>query len=416
MQSRACIIAVGSEMLTPFRVDTNSLFITDRLNTIGFDVRMKTVVGDDVGELAGMVRASLAWADLIVLTGGLGPTADDITRDAVAQVLDLPFDEDQETVARIRERFTRRGMVMQEINRRQAMVPRGAALLDNPNGTAPGLWLEHGKTALVLLPGPPREMKPMFEAIVRDRLTARSGGAGLFRRVLKITGQPESVVDAKAQPIYGRWQTQDVPISTTILAVLGQIELHLTAGAPDREAADRVLDPAVRELQAALGGDVYSVDGASLEEVVGARLRERRLKVAVAESCTGGLLTSRLTDVPGSSAYVERSEVCYSNQAKIDSLGVPAALIAAHGAVSEPVARAMAEGIRAKASADIGMGVTGIAGPDGGTPEKPVGTVAIAVLAGADSRVRTFQFVGLREMVKFQSAQAALNMLRLMLS
>jgi len=416
MQRRACIIAVGSEMLTPFRVDTNSLFITDRLNTIGFDVRMKTVVGDDVGELAGLVRASLDWADLIVLTGGLGPTADDITRDAVAQVLDLPFDEDQETVARIRERFTRRGMVMQEINRRQAMVPRGAALLDNPNGTAPGLWLEHGRTALVLLPGPPREMKPMFEAIVRDRLTARSGGAGLFRRVLKITGQPESVVDAKAQPIYGRWQTQDVPISTTILAVLGQIELHLTAGAPDREAADRVLDPAVRELQDALGGDVYSVDGASLEEVVGARLRERRLKVAVAESCTGGLLTSRLTDVPGSSAYVERSEVCYSNQAKIDSLGVPAALIAAHGAVSEPVARAMAEGIRAKASADIGMGVTGIAGPDGGTPEKPVGTVAIAVLVGADARVRTFQFVGAREMVKFQSAQAALNMLRLMLS
>ena len=416
MQRRACIIAVGSEMLTPFRVDTNSLFITDRLNTIGFDVRMKTVVGDDVGELAGLVRASLDWADLIVLTGGLGPTADDITRDAVAQVLDLPFDEDEETVARIRERFTRRGMVMQEINRRQAMVPRGAALLDNPNGTAPGLWLEHGRTALVLLPGPPREMKPMFEAIVRDRLTARSGGAGLFRRVLKITGQPESVVDAKAQPIYGRWQTQEVPISTTILAVLGQIELHLTAGAPDREAADRVLDPAVRELQAALGGDVYSVDGASLEEVVGARLRERRLKVAVAESCTGGLLTSRLTDVPGSSAYVERSEVCYSNQAKIDSLGVPAALIAAHGAVSEPVARAMAEGIRAKASADVGMGVTGIAGPDGGTPEKPVGTVAIAVLVGADARVRTFQFVGAREMVKFQSAQAALNMLRLMLS
>ena len=416
MQRRACIIAVGSEMLTPFRVDTNSLFITDRLNTIGFDVRMKTVVGDDVGELAGLVRASLDWADLIVLTGGLGPTADDITRDAVAQVLDLPFDEDEETVARIRERFTRRGMVMQEINRRQAMVPRGAALLDNPNGTAPGLWLEHGRTALVLLPGPPREMKPMFEAIVRDRLTARSGGAGLFRRVLKITGQPESVVDAKAQPIYGRWQTQEVPISTTILAVLGQIELHLTAGAPDREAADRVLDPAVRELQDALGGDVYSVDGASLEEVVGARLRERRLKVAVAESCTGGLLTSRLTDVPGSSAYVERSEVCYSNQAKIDSLGVPAALIAAHGAVSEPVARAMAEGIRAKASADVGMGVTGIAGPDGGTPEKPVGTVAIAVLVGADARVRTFQFVGAREMVKFQSAQAALNMLRLMLS
>jgi nicotinamide-nucleotide amidase len=416
MERRACIIAVGSEMLTPFRVDTNSLFITERLNTIGFDVRIKTVVGDDVGELAGLVRASLAWTDLIVLTGGLGPTADDITRDAVAQVLELPFDEDAETVARIRERFARRGMVMQEINRRQAMVPRGATLLDNPNGTAPGLWLEHGKTALVLLPGPPREMKPMFEAIVRDRLAPRSGGAGLFRRVLKITGQPESAVDAKTQPIYGRWQTQEVPISTTILAVLGQIELHLTASAPNREAADRVLDPAVRELQAVLAGDVYSVDGASLEEVVGARLRDRRMKVAVAESCTGGLLTSRLTDVPGSSDYVECSEICYSNRAKIDSLGVPAALIEEHGAVSEPVARAMAEGIRVKASTDVGVGVTGIAGPGGGTPEKPVGTVAIAVLVGADARVRTFQFVGQREMVKFQSAQAALNILRLMLS
>ena len=412
---RACIIAVGSELLTPFRVDTNSLFITERLNTVGFDVRLKTVVGDNVEELSALLRQALTWADLVVLTGGLGPTADDITRDAVASVLGLPFDEDEATLARIRERFTRRGMVMQEINRRQAMVPRGATLLENPNGTAPGLWIEHEKTAIVLLPGPPREMKPMFEAVLRDRIAHLSGGAGLFRRVLKITGRPESEVDARAEPIYGPWTKEEVPISTTILAVLGQIELHLTASAANAEAADRVLGPAVRELQHALGDDVYSVDGSALEEVVGAALRDRGLKVAVAESCTGGLLTSRLTDVPGSSAYVERSEVCYSNQAKIDSLGVPAALIDQHGAVSEPVARAMAEGIRAKAGTAVGIGVTGIAGPGGGTPDKPVGTVAIAVLAGADARVRTFQFVGAREMVKFQSAQAALNMLRLML-
>jgi nicotinamide-nucleotide amidase len=412
---RACIIAVGSELLTPFRVDTNSLFITERLNTVGFDVRLKTVVGDNVEELSALLRQALTWADLVVLTGGLGPTADDITRDAVASVLGLPFDEDEATLARIRERFTRRGMVMQEINRRQAMVPRGATLLENPNGTAPGLWIVHEKTAIVLLPGPPREMKPMFEAVLRDRLANLSGGTGLFRRVLKITGRPESEVDARAEPIYGPWTKQPVPISTTILAVLGQIELHLTASASSAEAADRVLGPAVLELQRTLGDDVYSVDGSALEEVVGAALRDRGLKVAVAESCTGGLLTSRLTDVPGSSAYVERSEVCYSNQAKIDSLGVPAALIDQHGAVSEPVARAMAEGIRAKAGTAVGIGVTGIAGPGGGTPDKPVGTVAIAVLAGADARVRTFQFVGAREMVKFQSAQAALNMLRLML-
>jgi len=412
---RACIIAVGSELLTPFRVDTNSLFITERLNTVGFDVRLKTVVGDNVEELSALLRQALTWADLVVLTGGLGPTADDITRDAVASVLGLPFDEDEATLARIRERFTRRGMVMQEINRRQAMVPRGATLLENPNGTAPGLWIVHEKTAIVLLPGPPREMKPMFEAVLRDRLANLSGGTGLFRRVLKITGRPESEVDARAEPIYGPWTTQPVPISTTILAVLGQIELHLTASASSAEAADRVLGPAVLELQRTLGDDVYSVDGSALEEVVGMALRDQGLKVAVAESCTGGLLTSRLTDVPGSSAYVERSEVCYSNQAKIDSLGVPAALIDQHGAVSEPVAQAMAEGIRAKAGTAVGIGVTGIAGPGGGTPDKPVGTVAIAVLAGADARVRTFQFVGAREMVKFQSAQAALNMLRLML-
>jgi len=412
---RACIIAVGSELLTPFRVDTNSLFITERLNTVGFDVRLKTVVGDNVEELSALLGQALTWADLVVLTGGLGPTADDITRDAVASVLGLPFDEDEATLARIRERFTRRGMVMQEINRRQAMVPRGATLLENPNGTAPGLWIVHEKTAIVLLPGPPREMKPMFEAVLLDRIAQLSGGAGLFRRVLKITGRPESEVDARAEPIYGPWTKQPVPISTTILAVLGQIELHLTASASSAEAADRVLGPAVLELQRTLGDDVYSVDGSALEEVVGAALLRRGLKVAVAESCTGGLLTSRLTDVPGSSAYVERSEVCYSNQAKIDSLGVPAALIDQHGAVSEPVAQAMAEGIRAKAGTAVGIGVTGIAGPGGGTPDKPVGTVAIAVLAGADARVRTFQFVGAREMVKFQSAQAALNMLRLML-
>jgi nicotinamide-nucleotide amidase len=411
---KAFIIAVGSELLTPFRVDTNSLFVTEHLNTIGYDVRMKAVVGDDVGELASLLKAALTWADLVVITGGLGPTADDITRDGVAQVLQLPLDENESVVTRIRERFARRGMTMPEINRRQGMVPRGATLLENPNGTAPGLWIEHGSTAIVLLPGPPREMKPMFESVIRDRLVSRTGGTGLFRRVLKITGRSESEVDTIAQPIYDRWLSEAVPITTTILAVMGQIELHLTASAASRAAADRALDPAVEQLQAALAEAVYSTDGSSLEAVVGARLRERRLTIAVAESCTGGLLSSRLTDVPGSSDYFERGEVCYSNRTKIESLGVPAALIAEHGAVSEPVARAMAEGIRTKASTDVGIGVTGIAGPGGGTPEKPVGTVAIAVLAGADSHVRTFQFIGPREMVKFQSAQAALNMLRLL--
>src|SRR5438093_6632495 len=266
---RACIIAVGSEMLTPFRADTNSLVVTERLNSIGFDVRFKAIVGDDVDELADVLKGALAWANLVVMTGGLGPTQDDITRDAVARVLQLPLDVNETVVDHIRERFTRRGLTMPEINRRQAMVPRGAALVTNPNGTAPGLWLEHGSTAVILLPGPPREMTPMMEAIIAERLEPRSRGVRLFRRVLKMTGRTESDVDQAAQPIYSRWTSQRVPISTTILAVLGQIELHLSACADTRAAADGALDAAVAELAAEFGDAVYSVDGRPLEAIVG---------------------------------------------------------------------------------------------------------------------------------------------------
>ena len=413
---RACIIAVGSELLTPFRVDTNSLVITERLNAVGYDVRLKALVGDDVEEIAQVFSGALNWADLIVFTGGLGPTEDDLTRDAVARVLTLPMDENEAVVERIRARFARRGMTMPEINRRQAMVPRGATLLDNPNGTAPGLWLEHGRSSVLLLPGPPREMTPMLDLVIGEQLAPRSRGAGLFRRVLKITGRAESDVDQHAQPIYARWTSQAIPISTTILAVLGQIELHLTARATDRAAAEAALEAAVGELRAALGDAVYSVDGRPLEAIVGDLLRSKTLTIAVAESCTGGLLASRLTDVPGSSDYVDRGAVCYSNRSKTDWLGVPAALIAEHGAVSEAVAEAMAARIRSLAGANVGVGLTGIAGPGGGTPQKPVGTVAIAVKTDDDARVRTFQFMGGRDMVKFQASQAALNMVRLLLA
>jgi nicotinamide-nucleotide amidase len=258
-------------------------------------------------------------------------------------------------------------------------------------------------------------MTPMFEAVVRERLAPRTGGRGVFRRVLKITGRTESDVDSHVQPIYERWTHAAVPISTTILAVLGQVELHLTAQAENAGAANAALDAAVTALEKALDGAVYSVDGHGLEVVVGELLRARGLTIALAESCTGGLLASRLTDVPGSSDYVDRGVVCYSNRSKVELLGIAQSLIEAHGAVSEPVARAMAEGVRANAGARVGVGITGIAGPGGGTPEKPVGTVVVAVIVDDDVRVKTFQFAGDRERVKFQASQAAMNLLRRMM-
>jgi len=412
---KACIIAVGSEMLTPFKTDTNSLNITERLNSFGYDVRLKAIVGDDVAELAGLLATVLAWADLVMITGGLGPTEDDITRDAVAKVVGLEMAVDEQIVERLRERFAKRGIKMTDNNRRQAMVPRGARVLENPNGSAPGLWITHGQTDLILLPAPPREMAPMLDAFVREHLAPRAGARCLVRRTLKITGRPESEVDSMAQPVYTPWLKLPVPISTTILASLGQIELHLTASARTAGEAADALDRAVLQLRDALGPSVYSVDGSALEAVVGELLFERGLTIAVAESCSGGLLASRLTDVPGSSRYFQRGVVCYSNQAKTELLDVPDALLREHGAVSEPVARAMAEGIAARAKTNVGVGITGIAGPGGGTPEKPVGTVVIAVTVNGDTTVRTLKLFGGREMIKFQSAQAAMNMLRLTL-
>jgi len=415
MTRTACILAVGSEMLTPFKVDTNSLLVTERLNAIGYDVRLKLVAGDDIDELSRAFGFALANVDLIVCTGGLGPTEDDLTRDAVARVLERPMTLDEGVLERIRARFARRNIAMPAINTRQAMVPQGAIVLENANGTAPGLVLDHDGKTIVLLPGPPREMTPMLERLVRERLGPGADGAGLFRRVLKITGRTESDVDATAEPVYSRWRDQEVPISTTILAVMGQIELHLTASASDPARAAGTLDVAVQQLEAVLGSSIFSTDGRPLEAVVGDLLRRRRWTISAAESCTGGLMMSRLTDIAGSSEYVAGGIVSYSNASKVEWLGVPASLIAEHGAVSEPVARAMVEGVRRLTKSDVAVAITGIAGPGGGTAEKPVGTVAIAVITAGDERVRTFQFIGARDQVKYQSTQAAMNMLRLML-
>lgn len=407
------ILAVGSELLSLHRLDTNSLFLTGRLAELGITVRAKAIVGDHRGDLSTMLAAALARAPLVITTGGLGPTDDDLTRDVVAELLGRPQHEDPVILAAIAARFTRRGMAMPAINRRQARVPEGAAVLDNPNGSAPGLLFQlAGDRLLVLLPGPPREMRPMFEDQVAPRLARLATGRRVRRRVLKVTGRSESQVEEIAFPIYSTLGVEGAEVETTILASPGQIELHVAATGEDVSALDAVLDGGVSRLSSALSPYVFSVDGRTLEEVVGDHLRSKGWRIAAAESCTGGLLLGRLTDVPGSSAWVTGGIVAYDNTVKIQQLGVPAELLNAHGAVSEPVALAMASGARHRLPSDIAVAITGIAGPGGGSEEKPVGTVVIAVSTASETRARTFLFPGDREMVRRFSTSAALDMVR----
>jgi nicotinamide-nucleotide amidase len=405
------IIAVGSELVTPYRLDTNSLWLTGRLNELGIDVRAKAIARDDRDDLAALFGQALSRADLVVMTGGLGPTDDDLTREVVAAALGLALEEDATILQSVRERFARRRIPMPDNNRRQALVPAGATPLENKNGSAPGLWIESSGKVIVLLPGPPREVHPMFDVDVAPRLAARTGGRRLRRRVLKITGRSESEVDMLAAPVYGPWRSAAIPIETTILATPGQIELHLSATHSDVALLDRALESGVETLHAAVGSAVFSVDGRALEAVVGDLLKARGLTIAAAESCTGGLLLGRLTEIPGSSAWVIGGVVAYANEVKVRDLGVPPALIEEHGAVSEPVAIAMANGVRERLGADLAVAITGIAGPSGGTDAKPVGMVVIAA-TGLGERVRTFNFTGDRRMVRALSTAAALDMVR----
>jgi len=411
------ILAVGTELLTPFRTDTNSRFLTARLNELGIAVARRTIVGDDCDAVEAAIREALARADVVMTTGGLGPTDDDVTREAIVAAAGVTSEEDASVLASIAERFSRRGLAMPENNRRQAQIPLGAIVLPNPHGTAPGLWMPIGDQAVIALPGPPRELHPMFEDAVLPRLRERAGALVLRRRVVRTAGRGESHVDAIAQPIYRPWVQADPAIATTILAAPGQVELHLTAQGEDPAVLDQALEAGVSALQSALGHAVFSVDGRSLEEVVGALLLENGLMLAAAESCTGGLLLGTLTHVPGSSGWVAGGVVAYSNDIKVRTLGVPAADIETHGAVSEPVAIAMAEGVRRLVGTAIGVGITGIAGPGGGSDEKPVGTVALAVAGPGDRRVvRTVRFPGDRTMVRLLSVRTAMNLVRRVLT
>jgi nicotinamide-nucleotide amidase len=407
------IIAVGSELLTPDFQDTNSLYLTAGLNAVGIGISFKSVVGDDEADLARVLRTALARSGLILCMGGLGPTEDDRTRETLAKVLGRKLVFHEEIEARIAARFRRRGLPMSPSNRKQCYVIEGAEVLDNPHGTAPGLWLVAGRRRIALLPGPPREIRPMFEDHILPRL-AGLGRGPVLRRVLRLTGLGESVMESRLGPFYAA-----VPpdVSVTTLASPGELSIRLsTFPRGPRPAAEARMEKLIQAVDRALGPYIYSREGAPLEAVVGARLKAEGLTIACAESCTGGLIGQRLTDVPGSSAYFLESAVVYSDRAKTKRLGVPKALIEKHGAVSAPVARAMAAGVRRTSGADIGLAVTGIAGPGGGTARKPVGLVYIALARSKGVAVERHVFFGRREDVKFQSSQRALDMVRKTLS
>jgi len=409
------IIAIGSEMLTPYRQDTNSLFLTERLNALGISVAFKTVVGDNLDHLVSAARTAISRADIAIFMGGLGPTQDDLTREAVAAALGIELKRDHVLVTEMYKRFAERRLKMPENNAQQADVLQGAVMLPNPKGTAPGQWLEtkhDDKPRIVaLLPGPPHELQAMWDSECAPRLRDKVPPAAIASRVLKVAMMGESAVDLRAAPIYKKYPN----VETTVLAGQGQVEFHLRATAATMDEAQTEVDRLAGELEDDLDDAVFSAQGESLEEIVSYYMQMRNAKLAVAESCTGGMIAERITSVPGSSRWFLGGAVVYSNDLKTLFADVPPLMIEAHGAVSKEVAVALAENIRELCGADIGVGVTGIAGPGGGTEEKPVGLVYVAVTNGHKHEVVQRRFFGDRERVRRWTSQLALDLVRRML-
>jgi len=406
---KAEIIAVGSELLTPDRIDTNSLFLTEELNRLGIEVLRKTIVGDDRELLAEAFRDALNRVPVVITSGGLGPTEDDLTRETVAELLGRRLQRNDAVVRAIEARFRSFKREMPAVNLRQAMVPEGAQVLENPRGTAPGLWLEDKGRMVALLPGPPRELKPLFLEQVLPRLQRQAGNTRMYHRELRITGLGESHVEERIRPIYTRYKE----VHTTILATPGEIQIHLRRWSEEPVEVNGQLDEIVRSFELALGDRIFAHSATPLEEVVAQLLIDNHASISAAESCTGGLLAERLTRIPGSSNYFLGGLVCYSNETKTAWAGVPAELIAAKGAVSSEVAIALAEGVRRNVGSSLGVGITGIAGPGGGTEEKPVGTVHIAVAGQSGVKEKMVHLAGDREAIRFYASQLGLDMVRM---
>jgi nicotinamide-nucleotide amidase len=406
------IIAIGSELLTPFRQDTNSLYLTGKLNQLGVEVIFKTIVGDSREHLTQAAILAVSRAEIVIFMGGLGPTEDDLTREAVADALGLELNRDPAIVTSLEQRFAARGWKMAANNIKQADVITGATVLPNANGSAPGQWMsgkyEGRERIIILLPGPPHELKALFEEQCAARLQAKLPAQFIATRELKITGLGESLCDARVAPIYKLY----TDVQTTILAGAGEIQLHLKTRAASLEGAQARVDQLVEKIEEELGDSVFSDNGDSMEQIVGYYLQMRNATLAVAESCTGGLLAERITSVSGSSRYFVGGAVVYSNQLKTAFAGVSAELIEKHGAVSREVAAALAEGICKSSGATLGLGVTGVAGPTGGTDAKPVGLVFHALASDGGTEVVERTFAGDRKRIRRFASQQALDMVR----
>ncbi len=414
------IIAVGSEMLTPFRTDTNSLFLTERLNDLGVSVAFKTILGDNRDHLTSAIRIALSRADIVITSGGLGPTEDDITRNCVADALSVELHKDPDTMAALYKRFAERRIPMPPNNEKQAEVIEGAQLLPNRLGSAPGQWRDtlwpsptgdvHRKI-IILLPGPPKELKALFTEECEPRLATSLPPRFIAKRLLRMALIPESTADARTAPIYQKF----TDVETTILAGSAEIQLHFACTKPTQEAAEARVNALAELIEHEMGDDIFSSHGESLEEVVLLMLGVRDLKLAVAESITGGLLSQRLTAIPNASRSFHGGAVVYASEQKTNLCDVPPELIQKHGAVSPEVARALAEGIRKKTGCSLGLSLTGLAGPGGGEgPDegKPVGLVYIGFADADGTQAKQLNLIGDRERIRFWSTQHALELIR----
>jgi nicotinamide-nucleotide amidase len=402
------IIAVGSEMLTPGKVDTNSLFLTGELNALGVEVVRKSVVGDDRDRLASTFRMAIDAADVVILTGGLGPSEDVVTRDAAAAAVGRTQVFRQEIADAIAERFRLRGRKMADINKRQAFIIEGAEILPNPRGTAPGQWITHNSAVVMLLPGPPGELKPMFVEQCMPRLSAVLPAQVIRTRFYRVAGMPESDLDALIAPVYTKYAN---PV-TTILAAAGDIQIHLRARCATCDEAEALLAEVGIEIEALLGDRIYSSNGDPIEVVIGQRLRALGATLSVAESATGGMLGARITSVSGSSDYFAGGFITYATQLKIALAGVPEDTIQRHGVVSEEVAKAMAEGVRARTGSTYALSVTGIAGPGSAGDPVPPGTMVIGFAGPDGNDARRVHLPGDRTLVRQFTVQTALDFLR----